>query len=184
YGHTLAETFYGFSYDLDGNLPSMAAGRFSAVTDPDQAVDLMMPYAVDWGHYLVMNRTFYRLTPILCRDLAQRGFVFNDGGANTVVVGARFMPDVALHLGFFTGAADVCLHFAAAHARQHGIPQIQCLFPSRSAGVKVALEATAEHGYRYTQAPAQFIVMEARASSTWTSSELKTREWGRGIQKL
>lgn len=166
YGHSLAETFYGFSCDLGGEQPSTKAktdetGRFSAVSDPDQAVELIMPHANDWGNYLVMNRTFYQLTPILCRDLAQRGFVFHDGDGSTVVVGARFMPDAALHLGFFTGPADVCLDFAAAHARSRHIPQIQCLFPIGSTGVKAALEAAAEYGHRYTEAPAQFIVMEA-----------------------
>ncbi|MEM7113980.1 MAG: GNAT family N-acetyltransferase [Chloroflexota bacterium] len=155
YRLTRAETFYGFTLSTDQKAAASNA-KFMPVTDPDYAVDLIMPHASNWGHYLVMNRTFYQLTPALCQHLAQRGFVFH-GDAGTVVAGARFMPHAALHVGFFAGDAQQCLQFAANQASTHRNPQIHCLFAITSNGVKPALEAA-----HYQETPSQFIVMEVQ----------------------
>lgn len=157
YGLTQAETFYGFSQAVAATAEeetAVSTSPFRPITDPEKAIELIMPHAADWGHYLIMNRTFYQLTPALCRHLAQRGFVFH-GSAGTVVAGARFMPDTALHVGFFMGDTQQCLHFTNQHARSNNIPYLHCLFAIAASGAKTAVEAAG-----YIENASQYIVME------------------------
>lgn len=153
FGFQLAETFYGLTRAVVGE-GGAAEHTFQPVTNPEQATALIMPHAAAWGKFVVMNRTFYKLTPALCRDLAQRGCVYA-GAAGVVVLGARFMPDAALHIGFFTGDAAACLAFANDLARVRGVSQLSCLFPTSIESTKQALSAQG-----YQAGASEFIVME------------------------
>ena len=130
------------------------AAVFEPVTDPDRAVQLVMPHAAAWGDYLVMNRTFYRLTAVLCQQLARQGMVYA-GEAGVVIAGARFMPEQALHLGFFAGDTAACLDFAAQLADLRGVSVVSCLFPAASKAIRKDLMA---HGYLLGSS--SFIVMD------------------------
>lgn len=150
-GLQLAEAFDGLNLPTPSD-PVAPSSRFESVTDPAKVTALIMPHAAEWGDWLVMNRTFYRLTPALCAYLAARGMVYTDG-ASAVVLGARFMPEQGYHLGFFAGDAIACLDFAVNLAQRRAAPQISCLFPSRISSTRELLR-----GHQF-QGDARFIVM-------------------------
>jgi hypothetical protein len=103
-----------------------------------------------------MNRTFYALTPAQCAYLTRRGMVYEDLKSGSVIVlGARFMPKQALHIGFFEGDTDACLRFAMRKYAEKGVGRLSCLFPSSALDVQ---EALIRHGYQLEVS--DFIVME------------------------
>ncbi len=129
-------------------------GGFRPVRDPDEAKKLLMPLAEAWGGWLVMNRTFYRLGPDLCTNLAGREMFFKDPSTGSVAaIGARFMPWQALHIGAWGGDADACLYFAKWLAGERGVPTINCLHESSAEGIE---EALTRHSFKPDAA--QYIV--------------------------
>jgi ribosomal protein S18 acetylase RimI-like enzyme len=127
YGLTLQGTFKGNT--LSACSGAGARGGFVPVPDPKEATKLLMPLEDEWADWLVMNRTFYKLSPALCEYMAKHGMVYEDQKTKSVVaLGARFMPDQALHIGVFGGDANACLQFAMWKAAERGIPQLSCFY--------------------------------------------------------
>ena len=154
YGFRVVEAFRGTL--METPLDAEAGHGFKPVRDPELATELLMGHGGAWGGWLVMNRTFYRLSPSLCGHLAERGMVYTDTGTGSVVaLGARFMPGQGLHVGLFAGDVEACLGFAAQKAAEDGVERIHCLFPSHVPGVEDALT-----GFGFRQEPADFLVME------------------------
>ena len=156
FGFQPAATFYGAWQATDAALASASAAPFQPVTDPDSAAALLMPHSAAWNGFLVMNRTFYTLTPALCTYLSQRGQVYAEPTSGSVaVLGARFMPEQALHIGLFAGDVRACLHFAQQKANQIGAPRLSCLFPTASPQIRQDLD---DGGFQME--PSAFVVME------------------------
>ena len=140
---------------------SASAGRFTPVRDPAEAVALLMPLGDRWGRHLVMNRTFYEFTPALCGYLAKAGMVYADPSAGSVVtLGARFMPEDALHLGVMAGDLRACLDFATITAAARKAGRLNIQYPPTAQDVREALTT-----YGFTIQAADFIVMEVRLDS-------------------
>ncbi|MEZ4615913.1 MAG: GNAT family N-acetyltransferase [Caldilineaceae bacterium] len=160
FGFQPAMTFYGAALALDQTTVAGAgdteALAFQPVTDPQAAAALMLPHREQWHDFLVMNRTFYKLSPALCAHLAQTGQVFAEPVSGSVIVaGARFMPEQALHIGFVAGAVNRALAFARTLAEQRGIPRFSCLFPTGAELLNSTLRA---QGLQVEAG--EFIVME------------------------
>ncbi|MCA9986687.1 MAG: GNAT family N-acetyltransferase [Anaerolineales bacterium] len=154
YGFELEETFLGYSLPVDETLTVQELPAWQLVTAPARAADLVLTGQAAWHNFLVMNRTFYRLSAALCADLATRQQIFSDDQGNVAIFGARFMPEQALHIGHFAGNANACLAFAHALAAQRSIPRLSCLFPQAATSVRLALEANS-----FTPDRAPYIVM-------------------------
>ncbi len=154
FGFRLAGTFRGAWLPLDA--AAGPAPDFTPVADPERAADLLMPHRARWTGFVVMNRTFFALTPILCADFARAGRVFEERASGSVVVlGARFTPEQALHIGMYAGDTRACLDFAAHLGAARGAGRLSCLFPPAAADVQAALT---DRGFRLESA--DFIVME------------------------
>lgn len=154
YGLRVAETFRGALTETPPDVETVHG--FRQIRDPGRATELLMRYGGVWGGWLVMNRTFYRLSLALCGRLAERGMVYADPDTGSVVaMGARFMQGHGLHIGLFAGDAEACLGFAAQRAAEGGILRLHCLFPSHIQRVEEALTG---FGFRFE--PADFLVME------------------------
>lgn len=154
YGLRLAETFRGAYLPCDEAKDSNDS--FRQVTDPDEATELLMPLGEEWKDFLVMNRTFYKLTPALCKYLAGKGMVYEDPESRSVIaLGARFMPEQSLHVGAFGGDAKACLDLAMRLGAERGVESLSCLFPSSSAGIQDSLT---QYGFKFLES--DFIVME------------------------
>jgi len=149
----VAETFRGTLIKTPQK--AEAEHSFRQIKDPMKATELLMRHREAWGGWLVMNRTFYRLSPVLCAHLAERGMVYTDPATGSVVaMGARFMPRHGLHIGLFAGDAEACLGFAAQKAAEGSVEKLHCLFPSHIPGVEDALT-----GFGFRLEPADFLVM-------------------------
>ncbi|MEM7534240.1 MAG: GNAT family N-acetyltransferase [Chloroflexota bacterium] len=157
FGFQADATFYGASLLCDTIPTSVTkqASSFTQVTDAASATELLMPHSAEWNGYVVMNRTFYTLAPALCRYLAQQGHVYEDRSSGSVLaMGARFMPQQALHIGLFAGDAEACLDFAMHKAIAMQTERVSCFFPTQAVGIQQPLEVA---GFQF--APAAFVVM-------------------------
>jgi ribosomal protein S18 acetylase RimI-like enzyme len=135
-----------------------SVGGFAPVRDPAEAVALLMPLGDPWGRHLVMNRTFYEFTPVLCGHLAEAGMVYADSHTGSVVaLGSRFMPEDALHIGVMAGDLRACLDFAAFTGAARRVGRLNIQWPPTGQDVCEALTA-----YGFETQRADFIVMERR----------------------
>ena len=154
YGFALEETFLGYSLPVDAGQPEAETSAWQLLTDSDRAEEFVLANREAWLDFLVMNRTFYRLSAPLCTDLAARQQIFAHDQGHVAVLGARFMPEQALHIGHVAGDLNAGLAFAQALAAQRGVPRLSCLFPQAATDIRQALEA-----YGFTPDRAPYIVM-------------------------
>ena len=132
------------------------AESFQLVASAERAVDLLMPQCTRWEDFLVMNRTFYALTPALCADLAEKGQVYEDPETGSVItLGARFMPETALHIGVFAGDPGACLGFALSQGIAQESERLNCLFPVSDGELQ---DTFIHYGFQFETS--DFIVME------------------------
>lgn len=131
--------------------------EFQKVTEPEKGVALLMPFHEKWKGFLVMNRTFFALTPALCADLTDNGMVYEAPDSQSVItIGARFMPETALHIGVFGGDTDACLGFALQTGKELGVGRMSCYFPQSAGDIQQLLT---QNGYQIEAS--DFYVMEA-----------------------
>ena len=155
YGLSLAQTFHGVKMKCEPIALEPVTG-FKRITDPDIATDLVMPLGAKWGGWMVMNRTYFKWSPELCEWLTEKGMVYKDEETGSVVVmGARFMANMQLHIGLFDGDSEKCLRFAHASGIDTGVGSIHCLYPDDKKGIEQAL---LDCGFEMEASP--FIVME------------------------
>lgn len=141
YGFHLAATYRGASVPVS-ELAVHDPGDlgFTLVTDADRACELLLPCKQAWNGFLVMNRTFYELTPALCRKWAEEGKVYHEAATGSVIVlGARFQADLGLHIACLEGDLQRCLAFAAIAAQSCAAPKLFCLFPPSIEEIEQAL---------------------------------------------
>ena len=156
FGFQLAATYRGAWLSCQPETTPASTGAFQQVIDPDRATALLMPFYEKWTGFWVMNRTFYSLTPALCADLAQKGLVYEDPSSRSVItLGARFMPEQALHIGVFGGDVEACLGFAMQQGIEREVERLSCLFPPSAADVQNSLTQ-----YGFQLEASDFIVME------------------------
>lgn len=154
-GFRLAGTYCG-AWKTVGASFGDSSTRFQSVTDPERAVSLLLPLKDKWSGFVVMNRTFYELTPALCRAWAKEGKVFEDKASDSAVaLGARFMPEQAVHLAAFKGDPDLCLSFAERLAADRGAGRLQCMFSPSASDIRDVLTA---HGFQSDAS--DYIVMQ------------------------
>ncbi len=152
YGLSLAETFHGVK--MNGS-PSEDKQLFKNIIDVEEATRTLMPLGEKWGGWMVLNRTYYKWSPELCRWLTEKGMVYENADGDVVVMGARFMADIQLHIGLFHGDPEKCLSFVKGKATERGVKSIHCLYPEYLEEVETSL---IENGFNME--PASFIVME------------------------
>ena len=155
FGFKLEQTFHGFSLPCPQSPSTPTLSDFTPVTNPKRTMALLMPNGDAWRDFVVMNRTFYKLTPELCVYLTQQGQVYADSSDNVVVLGARFSPEQALHLTMFVGDDQAILTFAIQHAQTAGTQRLDCLLPDSAIAEQDVL-----HNYAFQPHPSPYIVMK------------------------
>ena len=145
YGLTLQGTFKGATLPVHASTGERSG--FVPVPDPKEATDLLMALESDWMGWLVMNRTFYRLSPTLCEDMAKHGMVYREQKTDSVItLGARFMPEQTIHIGVYGGDPDACLRFALWKAAERGVPQLSCYHEATATKISKEL---ARNGFKF-----------------------------------
>jgi GNAT superfamily N-acetyltransferase len=152
YGLSTVETFHGVKMEQK---PFKTTHSFRPVTDVEEATALLLPLGEKWGNWIVLNRTYYKWGPEMCKWLTEKGMVYKDDEGNVVVMGARFMAEYQLHIGLFHGDAETCLGFAKANASNIGVKTIHCLYPQRFNEIEKRLLDN-----EFVMEPAPFIVKE------------------------
>ncbi len=156
FGFRLRAMYRGAFLPCQPGMTPDSTGEFQQVTDPERATALLMPFYEKWTGFWVMNRTFFSLTPALCADIAQKGLLYEAPTSGSVItLGARFMPEQALHIGVFGGDVEACLGFALQKGLDLGVERLSCLFPPSSTDVQDDL---IEYGFQLEAS--DFIVME------------------------
>lgn len=157
FGFHLAATFRGASVQLSEFIGEKEENlAFAQITDPDRASELLLTEKQAWNGFLVMNRTFYELTPTLCREWAREGKVYyEEATGSLLVLGARFQADLGLHIACLGGNLQRCLAFAAGCARNSLAQKLFCLFAPQAAEIEQAL---LQSGFRLDAS--EYIVME------------------------
>ncbi len=160
YGLRVAGTYKEARMPCVKDAPRPGNG-FRQVRDPEAAVNRMLPLREKWTGFLVMNRTFYEFTPVLCRYLAEQGMVYVEPGTGSLVtLGARFMPEEALHIGVMAGDLGACLDFAMNLGAERNAGRVNIQYPPSATDIH---EAVAGYGFRV--GASDFIVMEAHLKS-------------------
>lgn len=155
YGLSQVQTFHGALKKCE--LSSIVFDpNFKKIIDPQKAVDILLPLRNKWGEWMVMNRTFYRWSPVLCEWLADKEMIYIDEETGSIIVmGARFMKDKQLHIGLFDGDVKKCLEYAHLQGEANGVKSIHCLYPHNKNEIEKVL---LDYGFRMEASP--FIVME------------------------
>lgn len=157
YGFALAGTYRGMWLDCQG-LEKPPSPSFINVTDPAEATRMLMSFKDRTEGFVIMNRTFYALSPALCAAWAEEGKVYADPSTGSLIVlGARFMPEQALHIALYGGDTEACLNFAISRAIDLGVEKLQCMFPPSSIDVQKALTSRG-----FSQDSYDCIVMERK----------------------
>lgn len=160
FGFSVAGTFQGGRIACSGR-PGQQA-RFRPVSDRSHAVERIMSFHGPLAGFMVMNRTFYAITPRLAEHLAQQGMLYEDpGSGSTIVIGARFAPRTALHIGLMDGDLPACLAFAQERGAEENSAKLCCLFPPAAVKLHAAL---ADAGFEPESS--NFIVMEAQVDAS------------------
>ncbi len=137
-----------------------ALPAFEPVVNPALADELLRPCGEAWAGFLVLNRTFYAFSPALAAHLAGQGMLYyHPASQTTLVLGARFMPWQALHIGGLAGDMAAGLAFALHLGRQRGVESLSCYSPAGAAGFQSELA-----GWNFQAETSEIIVMEARLS--------------------
>ncbi len=140
---------------LKDNIPAVEpAEGFVPVTDPAECEKLFAPYAEGYHNSFCTNRTYYGLNKALYEGLCGEGIVYRKGDS-VVTVGARFLKDQGLHIGFMGGDADECIRFAIEKFKASGLPKLVCMIPSERDDLRAALEK-----YGFVFPDAQIIMLE------------------------
>lgn len=140
YGFRLAGTFRGSTLEVAKAIGKEDREGFIPLTDPERAAALASHYMNNWSDFGIMNRTFYRLGPALWENWATRRMIFEQPTTGTVIVlGARFIPEQALHIAIFAGNAEAALEFAQQKAYFLGNNRLQCMFPEESEEIRTVL---------------------------------------------
>jgi N-acetylglutamate synthase-like GNAT family acetyltransferase len=156
FGFQQVATYRGASLSYESKSNNLPIDDFQQVTDSKNATNLLLPYKEQWTGFSVLNRTFYAITPSLCNYLTVKGQVYEDPSSESVItLGARFMPNHALHVGIFGGDMEKCLKFALKKGFEKRVKQLSCLFPPSATNVQQAL---IKHGFKVGKS--DFIVME------------------------
>ncbi|HPH96106.1 MAG TPA: GNAT family N-acetyltransferase [Anaerolineaceae bacterium] len=155
FGFAVAGTCLGQKMACQAGLVSSAPAGFVPVRDVEMAASLLFSLREKWPGFMVLNRTFYAFNQALANFLVERGMLYHDAdGKNLVVLGARFMPQQALHIGLMDGDYTACLAFAMHLAAVKGVGSLQCLSP---VGAKEAQAEMTRQGFQFEAS--EFIVM-------------------------
>lgn len=156
FGFRLAERFGEVRLPLAEIVPQSEERTFARITDPRRATELILPHSYLWHDFLVMNRTFYKITAALCTMLATAGQVYGTPDNESVIVlGARFMPEEVVHIGLFGGDGAACLRFAMQQTHKQALGRLNCIYPLDALQVQEQLVAA---GFQVLDAT--LIVME------------------------
>lgn len=157
-GFNFAGEFRGSFLDVSSVDLIIDPEGFEIITSPDESWRLIEREASLWGGYGIMNRTFLRLSKELVSFWASKGFISHHIGSDSIIImGARFMPEKAVHIAYMSGDLDLLIKFAISKTKQFRVDRLQCMYPEGQLAISAKLN---EFGFRVE--PYSCIVMEKK----------------------
>ena len=145
FGFTLAGTFRGMGLMLPAELTVQGGHRFVRITDAARGAELLSAQRTAHEGFVIMNRTFYEVTPALGAVWAKEGKLFEEPHTGSLIaVGARFMPKASFHIAVMAGDQASGLCFAHWLAGERRVPRIQYMIPASDTETEAFL---AEQGF-------------------------------------
>lgn len=142
YGLTTVYEHKEYNYKVDG--PKDTHGFVYA--DWEEAEKLALPLAEEYGNFVSVNRTWYRINTPNVRMLADKEFFYTDGEGNFVCVGTRFQHGKKLFVGMLGGDYRKGLDFAVNLAAAMNIPTVTCTFTAVNTKLEEALK---DYGFTF-----------------------------------
>ncbi|HSL93217.1 MAG TPA: GNAT family N-acetyltransferase [Bacillota bacterium] len=145
FGFTLAGTFRGMSLMLPAELTVTGGERFVRITDGARGAELLSAQRRAHQGFVIMNRTFYEVTPALGAVWAKEGKLFEEPHTGSLLaLGARFMPETSLHVAVMGGDKASGLCFARWLAGERRVSKMQYMIPASDTETQAFL---AEQGF-------------------------------------
>ncbi len=164
-GFSTVGTYLGQKRPCGQILSRSVPSAFQVVTDPLLATELLLSYREQWQGFLVINRTFYAITPALAGHLAGQGQIYHDANTrSTMTLGARFLPHQALHIGILGGDLSACLPFAIQKGIALGAESLSCYTPAGIVECQTEIQDELSR-YDFQAEPSHLIVMETRLAT-------------------
>ena len=155
-GFTFTGEFRGSFLDIVSAEINIESDSFEIITSPDKAWRLIERDIALWSGYGIMNRTFLRLSKELVSFWASKGFINRHIGSDSIIIlGARFMPEKAVHIAYMSGDIDCLIRFAIWKSRLSKVYRLQCMYPEGQSYLSEKLQ-----GLGFTPEPYSCIVME------------------------
>ena len=142
YGLTVIHDYKEYSLSVT---PAETVSEFH-YADWQDAERLLLPEKENFGGYLSINRTMYRINSENLRALADRRFCYADDNGNCLVAGSRFQHGSKLFIAMTAGDTDSCLRQVIHLARTLGIPEVTCTFSAVNTQLENALK---NNGFRF-----------------------------------
>ncbi len=114
--------------------------------DWQRAEELALPLAEEYGGFISVNRTWYRINTPNVRMLADKEFFYEDGEGNFVCVGTRFQHGKKLFIGMLGGDYAKGLDFAVNLAAAMNIGTVTCTFTVENEKLENALK---DYGFTF-----------------------------------
>lgn len=145
-GFTFAGEFRGSSLDINSIDINIGPAGFEVITSPDEAWSLIERDSDLWGGYGIMNRTFLRLSKELVSFWVSKGFINRHIGSDSIIIlGARFMPEKAVHIAYMSGDIGLLIKYAISKSKYLGVDRLQCMYPE---GQSYISEKLSEFGFK------------------------------------
>lgn len=155
-GFIFAGEFRGSSLDIKSAGTYVESKGFETITSPDDAWRLIERDSELWGGYGIMNRTFLRLSKELVSFWTSKSFISRHIGSDSIIImGARFMPEKAVHIAYMSGDIGLLTKYAISKSKYLGVDRLQCMYPE---GQSYISEKLSEFGFIVE--PYSCIVME------------------------
>lgn len=108
--------------------------------DWQQAYELAEPLMEEYGDYLSVNRTWYRINEANIRMMADKAYCYGNDDGDFVITGTRFQHGSKLFVLMLGGDYSKGLDFAVSLAAAKNIPTVTCTFASQNEKLEKALQ--------------------------------------------
>ncbi len=109
-----------------------------------RATELALPLAEEYGNFISVNRTWYRINVPNIRMMADKAYFYENDEGSFVCVGTRFQHGAKLFVLMLGGNYRDGLDFAVNLAAAQNIPTVTCTFTAVNTKLE---EALIEYGF-------------------------------------
>ena len=142
YGLNNVYDFKEYSFMVNGH----KGNKGFHYVDWERATELALPLKEQYGDFISVNRTWYRINDDNVRMMADKAYFYENEEGSFVCVGSRFQHGSKLFVLMLGGNYRDGLDFAVSLADIKNIPSVTCTFTASNGSLEEALK---EYGFDY-----------------------------------